>query len=89
MQATYGDRVEFVGIGGQAPGGDYQGFIDGGGTGAFTHLQDDSGELWDRFGTGGRSTFMFVGEDGSFVLTTYGVVDEEILTREVERLIAS
>ncbi len=32
---------------------------------------------------------MFVNDDGSFVLTQYGVVDEERLRTEVERLIAS
>jgi hypothetical protein len=42
--------------------------------------------LWARFGTGGRSTFMFINDDGSFVLTDYGVVDEARLIDEVERL---
>jgi hypothetical protein len=32
---------------------------------------------------------MFVNDDGSFVLTEYGVVDEARLTTEVERLLAT
>ena len=32
---------------------------------------------------------MFVNDDGSFELTSYGVVDEERLRSEVDRLIAS
>ncbi len=32
---------------------------------------------------------MFVNDDGSFALTTYGVADEEVLVSEVERLIAT
>ncbi|MDH3684034.1 MAG: hypothetical protein OEV40_29280 [Acidimicrobiia bacterium] len=81
--------MTFVGIAGLAPGGDFAAFIDETGTAGFAHLDDESGTLWERFGTGGRSTFLFVEEDGSFVLTTYGVVDEDRLRSEVERLIAS
>ena len=82
--------MQFVGIGGQAqPGSDYARFVEGTGTTEFTQLQDDSGELWDRFGTGGRSTFMFINDDGSFELTSYGVVDRDELVAQVERLIAT
>lgn len=88
VEAQYGEQVEFVGIGGQAqPGSDYTGFIEGTGTTDFTQLIDDSGELWERFGTGGRSTFMFINQDGSFRLTSYGVVDQDELVTQVERLI--
>lgn len=57
------------------------------GTGGFTHLLDDSGELWERFGTSGRSTFLFVNDDGSYDLTSYGVIGEEKLRERVEGLI--
>ncbi|MGF1596949.1 MAG: hypothetical protein ACFCVK_08445 [Acidimicrobiales bacterium] len=86
---TYGDRVTFVGIAGLAPGGDFQGFIDDTGTGGLTHLNDETGDLWERFGTGGRSTFMFVDDDGSYVLTEYGTVDASRLESEIDRLLAS
>lgn len=90
VEAAFGDQVQFVGIGGESPGGNYAGFVERTGTDGFTQLQDDeSGELWQRFGTGGRSTFMFIQEDGSFQLTSYGVVDQSELTNQVERLIAS
>lgn len=62
-------------------------FIEQTGTGDFLQLDDSEGLLWERFGTGGRSTFMFVNDDGSFVLTDYGVVDEERLIAEVNRLV--
>ncbi|MEM7272567.1 MAG: hypothetical protein AAF547_05755 [Actinomycetota bacterium] len=64
-------------------------FVERTGTDAFPQISDPEGELWERFGTGGRSTFMFVNDDGSFVLTTFGVVGEEELTRQVEALLAS
>ena len=79
--------MQFVGIGGLAPGGDLAGFIEQTGTDGFVQLDDADGALWQLFGTGGRSTFMFVNDDGSFILTDYGVVDEERLGAEVQRLI--
>lgn len=81
--------MRFVGIGGQAAGSDLLPFIEGTGTGGFTHLDDEAGKLWEQFGTGGRSTFMFVNDDGSFELTAYGVVDEDELVEQVNRLIAT
>ncbi|MGI9596033.1 MAG: hypothetical protein ACR2QK_07720 [Acidimicrobiales bacterium] len=90
VEAQYGDQVQFVGIGGQAQReSEFTRFIEGTGTGDFPQLEDISGELWQRFGTGGRSTFMFVNDDGSFELTSYGVVDEAELVEQVERLIAA
>lgn len=72
---------------GQAPGADFQGFVDDTGTGALVHLDDERGDLWSRFGTGGRSTFLFVNDDGSYELTTYGSVDQARLEAEVTDLI--
>jgi hypothetical protein len=45
--------------------------------------------LWEQFGTGGRSTFMFINDDGTFELTSFGVVDEAELERQVQRLISA
>ncbi|MGI9613501.1 MAG: hypothetical protein ACR2QO_11360 [Acidimicrobiales bacterium] len=64
-------------------------FIEDTGTTGFTQLDDSNGELWSRFGTSGRSTFMFVDDDGSYVLTSYGIVDEDRLVTEAERLLAT
>ena len=78
-----------MGIGGQAPGGDFASFVAGTGTDGFTQLVDESGELWERFGTGSRSTFMFLDDDGTFELTSYGVIGEDELRNRVEGLAAS
>ncbi|MCP3988816.1 MAG: hypothetical protein GY724_07070 [Actinomycetia bacterium] len=72
-----------------APGGDFAGFIEQTGTGEFTHLDDETGELWTRFGAKGQSTFMFINDDGSFVQTGYGLIGEERLVDEVERLLGT
>ncbi len=85
-----GDQVEFIGIGGQSPGGNYASFVENTGTDGFTQLQDDdSGELWERFGTDGRATFFFVNQDGSFSQTSFGVIGAEELTNQVQKLIDS
>ncbi len=90
VEATYGDQVQFIGIGGEAPGGDYAGFVEQTGTTDFPQLQDnDNGDLWAQFGTTGRSSFMFIQSDGTFVQTAYGVVDEDELIEQVNRLIES
>ncbi len=73
-----------------APGADFAGFVDGTGTGDFTQLVDsDDGALWDQLGADNRSTFLFVNDDGTFERTTFGVVGEDELIAQVERLIAS
>ena len=55
----------------------------------FTHLNDEDTVLWDRFGADGRSTFLFLNDDGSFWRTGYGEADLASLTRRVEELIAA
>lgn len=64
-------------------------FIERTGTGGFPQVADISGDLWKAFGTGGRSTFLFINDDGTSVLTTYGAVRESELTKRVQDLIAS
>ena len=76
-------------MGGSAPGADFAAFVDGTGTGDFTQLVDEDGSLWEQLGAENRSTFMFVNDDGSIERTAFGVVGEDELIAEVERLTAS
>lgn len=78
-----------MGIGGLGQGSELTRFIELTGTDGFVQLDDTEGALWQRFGTGGRSTFMFIDDDGSFVLTDYGVANEDRLIEEIERLSAT
>jgi hypothetical protein len=71
-----------------APGADFGAFVTETGTGDLPHLDDESGELWARFGTEGRSTFMFVNQDGTYELTSYGQMDQARLEAEVDELLA-
>ena len=50
---------------------------------------DPDGSLWLQFGGEIRSSFLFVGDDGSVQRTGYGEMTEERLTETVQGLIDS
>ena len=81
--------MQFIGIASQAELDEMQTFIERTGTSDFPQVADLSGDLWKAFGTGGRSTFLFINDDGTSALTTYGAVRQAELTERVESLIAS
>ncbi|MGH1491835.1 MAG: hypothetical protein ACRBK7_21000 [Acidimicrobiales bacterium] len=90
VEAQYGDQVTFVGIGGQADvGANFAGFVSGTGTDGFTQLEDTSGDLYEQFGTTGRSVFLFVNQDGSSEFISWGVAQQSELSERVEQLIAA
>lgn len=64
-----------------------QAFLDDTGTGGFPQAVDEDGSLWLRFGAEIRSSFLFVGDDGSVQRTGYGEMTEERLTEAVEGLV--
>jgi hypothetical protein len=76
-----------LGIGGRADSPALKRFVDRYGLSHFTQLDDDGAVLWDQFGADGRSTFLFMNDDGTFWRTGYGQVDLGSLTRGVEDLI--
>ena len=81
--------MKFIGISDPSDLAAVQKFIDDTGTSGFPQIQDVDGSLWKQFETSGRSTFMFINDDGTTDLTTYGAVRGEELRAGVERLIAS
>jgi hypothetical protein len=89
VEVKYRDKVTFVGIAGLAPGADFGAFVDYTGTGELTQLNDESGSLWAQLGATGRSTFLFVNNDGTFSRTGYGQMDEAKLESQVKTLISS
>lgn len=52
-------------------------------------LHDDDQDIWNSFGASGRSTFLFLNDDGTFSRTGYGEVNADVLLSSVEQLIAS
>ncbi len=89
MQAERGDEVAFLGMAGLDdldPVGD---FVDRFGLDGFPHAYDDDGSIWQRFGTIGRSAFVFIDDDGTIERTAYGEYgDAEKLDAKIDELLA-
>ena len=68
---------------GLASAEEHREFVNATGVGAFQHVDDQSQELWSRFGVTEQRTYVLLNDDGSFQLTGYGN-----LQGEVENLIA-
>lgn len=59
------------------------------GTGAFDHIDDQSGEIWKGFGVTSQSTFLFFNDDGTVEEVGFGIANEKVLTERLEWLIAN
>lgn len=53
-------------------------FVADTGTGAMTHLVDDDGSLWKRFGVFNQPSFAFVSRDGSVRILRGGQDEDEL-----------
>ena len=62
-------------------------FLSDTGTDGFPQVIDPDGSLWLQFGAEIRSSFLFVGDDGSVQRTGYGGMTEGRLTGTVQGLI--
>ncbi len=77
VQQEYGDRVAFVGVPGLASVSEMETFIDQQDVDGFDHLIDD-GELWQRFGVFEQRTYVFINDDGSMRIGTYGQLEADV-----------
>jgi hypothetical protein len=87
VAAEYEDRVTFLGVPGRGAVADMKEFVADTGTGDFTHVVDDDGSLWQRFGVVAQPAFAFVASDGS-VQTFGGSMDAESLREAADALLA-
>ena len=81
--------MTFLGIGGRGTQEEIEAFVDRHDLTGFTQLNDEGQSLWNRFGATGRSTFLFLNDDGTFSRTGYGEVSLAVLDERVQELIAS
>ncbi len=58
-------------------------FVNEQGVGAIQHVDDQSAELWTRFGVSRQRTYVYINDDGTFEQAGYGN-----LLADVEALIA-
>lgn len=57
-------RVDVVGVAGQGKRSAMQTFVEQGGVGGFTHVDDVDGQVWEHFGVLAQPAFAFVAADG-------------------------
>jgi thiol-disulfide isomerase/thioredoxin len=79
------DDVTVVGVGGLAPAGDMQGFIDRTGTDALTHLSDPDGTVWGKFGVTAQETLVVIDTSGEVVHN--GIVSPAELRQRLDDLL--
>ena len=55
-----------------------QDFISRTGVTEFPHIDDNGGEIWDRLGVTQQRTYAFINDDGSFRLSGYGSLEQDV-----------
>ncbi len=84
VQQTYGDQVTFIGMPGLATADSIEAFVEENDVDGLPHILDESGALWDAFGVTQQRTYIYVNDDGSTRVATYGQLEAD-----VQELIAS
>jgi cytochrome c biogenesis protein CcmG/thiol:disulfide interchange protein DsbE len=83
----YGDRVAFVGIDIKDARSDAEAFLDRFGLG-YPHVRDEDLKIYDAYGLTGQPETFFLDEEGVIVKHIPGPVDEELLFRLLDSLVA-
>ncbi len=76
--------MQVTGVAWNGSGGDMQDFVNENGL-TFTNINDDAGEIFLRFGVPYQPAWVFITKDGT-VTTKIGVLSDEELTQELEKL---
>ena len=82
VQEQFGEDVQIIGVPGLSNIEAMQNFVSTNAVDSIPHLKDQ-GELWERFGVTEQRTYIFINNDGSSRVATYGS-----LPTDVEDLIA-
>ncbi len=85
---TFAGEVELIGIAGRGEVSEMERFVDDTGTDGFSHLVDDTGDLWARFGVVQQPAFAFIDDSGS-VEVVGGRLSEDELAERLQTLSAT
>ncbi|MDD2857175.1 MAG: redoxin domain-containing protein [Candidatus Nanopelagicales bacterium] len=88
VAAEFKGKVTFIGIAGLGPVQDMRAFVSQTSTGGFTHLADEDGSLWSRFGVVAQPSFVFVTPDGQSQEFTGGLGADDLRTVASKLLVA-
>lgn len=85
VAAAYEGRVTMLGVPGRGEVDAMRAFVSETGTGAFTHVADTDGALWNRFGVVTQPAFVFVDRSG-VAETVVGPLGADDLRAAVDKL---
>lgn len=86
VAAALADDVTFIGVAGLGEASAMEAFVADTDTGGFTHLADDDGSLWRRFGVTYQPAYAFISPDG-VVEVLVGALGAAELTERAEALL--
>lgn len=79
-------EVDVVGVAGLGKRPAMQTFVEQGGVGGFTHVDDVDGQVWEHFGVVAQPAFAFVAADGRTEVVP-GSLDEKTLMERAEAMV--
>jgi len=88
VAAEFEGKIRFLGVPGRGEIDEMRDFVSDTGMEELTHVVDEDGSLWQRFGVFGQPAFAFVGADGSS-RTFAGSMDSESLRQAATELVGS
>ncbi len=80
--------MAFIGVAGRDDTGPMASFVSDYDVGAFPHIADVSGEIWERYGVLGQPAFVFIDDDGSDDVYL-GALGADGLTGRVDALLST
>ena len=79
VQQQYCDQVTFIGVPGLADQESMLEFIERTGVESLEHVPDETSGLWERFGVTRQRTYVLLNDDGTFEVTGYGSLEQDVL----------
>jgi thiol-disulfide isomerase/thioredoxin len=84
----YEGRLTFLGVAGRGPLDDMKQFVDDTDIATITHVADETGEVWNKFGITAQPSFVFVAADGRAQVFVGGLYAPD-LRRIADEIIAA
>jgi peroxiredoxin len=81
-------KIEIIGVAGRDGVANMRKFVDRHALDLIPHVADESGAIWAGAGVRGQPTWLLVDRDGS-VERLFGLVGEDELQRQIDRLVAT
>lgn len=75
LASEHGEDVTFVGVGGLGKAPAMKTFVKENNVGSFTHVADESGDVWRKFGVKMQRTYVLISSDGTIAFN--GGLDAE------------